>query len=151
MKYVSTRTGLEATSAETVFRGLAPDGGLYVPVLARAGEPEARNQKPETRTLADAERFVLSRLFDDIPESVREAAVERLLSRFPAKDPIPLVMRDGFAMLELFHGKTGAFKDVALSMLPVFMKHAAGGRRVLVLTATSGDTGYIIKISLGIP
>ena len=50
-------------------------------------------------------------------------------------------MRDGFAMLELFHGKTGAFKDVALSMLPVFMKHAAGGRRVLVLTATSGDTG----------
>ena len=44
-------------------------------------------------------------------------------------------------MLELFHGKTGAFKDVALSMLPVFMRHAAGGRRVLVLTATSGDTG----------
>ena len=141
MKYVSTRTGLEATSAETVFRGLAPDGGLYVPVLARAGEPETRNQKPETRTLADAERFVLSRLFDDIPETVREAAVDRLLSRFPANDPIPLVMRDGFAMLELFHGKTGAFKDVALSMLPVFMKHAAGGRRVLVLTATSGDTG----------
>ena len=141
MKYVSTRTGLEATSAETVFRGLAPDGGLYVPVLARAGEPETRNQKPETRTLADAERFVLSRLFDDIPETVREAAVDRLLSRFPANAPIPLVMRDGFAMLELFHGKTGAFKDVALSMLPVFMKHAAGGRRVLVLTATSGDTG----------
>ena len=44
-------------------------------------------------------------------------------------------------MLELFHGKTGAFKDVALSMLPVFMRYAAGGRRVLVLTATSGDTG----------
>ena len=44
-------------------------------------------------------------------------------------------------ILELFHGRTGAFKDVALSMLPVFMRYAAGGRRVLVLTATSGDTG----------
>ena len=44
-------------------------------------------------------------------------------------------------ILELFHGKTGAFKDVALSMLPVFMKYAAGGKRVLILTATSGDTG----------
>ena len=137
MKYVSTRNGLAATSAETVFRGLAPDGGLYVPVLGigqSSGEPGGGG-------LADAERFVLSRLFDDIPESVRDAAVERLLSRFPAGAPIPLVTRDGFEMLELFHGRTGAFKDVALSMLPVFMKHAAGGRRVLVLTATSGDTG----------
>ena len=106
--------------------------GLPAEALAKAGERGG---------LADAERFVLSRLFDDIPESVREAAVERLLSRFPAEDPIPLVSRDGFEMLELFHGRTGAFKDVALSMLPVFMKHAAGGRRVLVLTATSGDTG----------
>ena len=160
MKYVSTRSGLEATSAETVFRGLAPDGGLYVPVmgkgltadlsakacaaaeaLAKAGEQGTGNGEQRTGNLADAERFVLSKLFDDIPESVREAAVARLLSRFPAEDPIPLVMRGGFAMLELFHGKTGAFKDVALSMLPVFMKHAAGGRRVLVLTATSGDTG----------
>ena len=151
MKYVSTRNGLAATSAETVFRGLAPDGGLYVPVLEKAWEPgsavakamadESGNGERGTGGLADAERFVLSRLFDDIPESVREAAVERLLSRFPAEDPVPVVTRDDFEMLELFHGKTGAFKDVALSMLPVFMKHAAGGRRVLVLTATSGDTG----------
>ena len=136
MKYVSTRSGLAATSAETVFRGLAPDGGLYVPAEGIWGSGE-----PETGSLAAAERFVLSRLFGDIPESVREAAIERLLSRFPEENPIPLVTRSGFEMLELFHGRTGAFKDVALSMLPVFMKHAAGGRRVLVLTATSGYTG----------
>ena len=145
MKYVSTRSGAEATSAETVFRGLAPDGGLYVPVLGNGdrgtgnGELGAGNLMPWF--LGDAERLVLSRLYDDMPADVREEAVARLLSRFPEKDPIPLVDVDGLEMLELFHGKTGAFKDVALSMLPVFMKHAAGGRRVLVLTATSGDTG----------
>ena len=161
MKYVSTRSGAEATSAETVFRGLAPDGGLYVPVLgngdrgtyppseasrrrrcpSRGGNGELETGNGEPWLLADAERLVLSRLYDDIPEGVREEAVKRLLSRFPEKDPIPLVDVDGLEMLELFHGKTGAFKDVALSMLPVFMRHAAGGRRVLVLTATSGDTG----------
>jgi threonine synthase len=91
--------------------------------------------------LRSAEEHVLSVFFDDLPADVRTAAVDRLLARFPAGDPVPLVSADGFEILELFHGRTGAFKDVALSMLPVFMRHAAGGRRVLVLTATSGDTG----------
>ncbi len=135
MKYVSTRKGIEASAPETVFQGLAPDGGLYVPVMVgacgRLGEA----------SLPAAEKFVLDTLFGDFPEEVRKSAIDRLSSRFPAEDPVPLVEKDGLYMLELFHGKTGAFKDVALSMLPVFMRHAAGGRRVLVLTATSGDTG----------
>jgi len=154
MKYVSTRKGIEATSAETVFQGLAPDGGLYVPVKVgmwksgkvegwKSGKVEGWNSgKVEGLTdLGNAERFVMNALFDDLPEAVREDAVARLLSRFPAEDPIPLVEKDGLHILELFHGKTGAFKDVALSMLPVFMRHSANGKRVLILTATSGDTG----------
>ena len=136
MKYVSTRKGLAATSAETVFQGLAPDGGLYVPsaVGKVAGIEDAV-------TLRAAEDLVLGALFDDLPADVRAAAVDRLCARFPSGDPIPLVEKDGLHILELFHGRTGAFKDVALSMLPVFMKHAANGKRVLILTATSGDTG----------
>jgi len=162
MKYVSTRKGIEATAPETVFQGLAPDGGLYVPVVGACGrlggirplrgfathgeantpnEASAETSLPDARGLPAAEKFVLDTLFGDFPEEVRRAAIDRLSSRFPAEDPIPLVEKDGLHMLELFHGKTGAFKDVALSMLPVFMRHAAGGRRVLVLTATSGDTG----------
>ena len=145
MKYVSTRKGIEATAPETVFQGLAPDGGLYVPVVG-ASLRDARGRLgetslPDARGLPAAEKFVLDALFGDFPEEVRKAAIDRLSSRFPAGDPVPLVEKDGLHMLELFHGKTGAFKDVALSMLPVFMRHAAGGRRVLVLTATSGDTG----------
>ena len=159
MKYVSTRKGIEATAPETVFQGLAPDGGLYVPVIEsgsvglgsdrvglESGRDVTLNDSKSTLndpnlTLGKAEDFVLSRLFGDFPEEVRKSAIDRLSSRFPAEDPVPLVEKDGFHMLELFHGKTGAFKDVALSMLPVFMRYAAGGRRVLVLTATSGDTG----------
>jgi len=137
MKFISTRKGIEATGPETVFQGLAPDGGLYLPLLK--GD-EARDLSG-FKTLAAAERFVCDVLFDDFPVEVREAAIARLLSRFPEGDPIPLVEKDGLQMLELFLGKTGAFKDVALSMLPVFMKHAANGKRVLILTATSGDTG----------
>lgn len=137
MTYVSTRRGIEATSAESVFQGLAPDGGLYVPRMDGAWPGDISG----LTTLAAAETYVMGKLFDDIPAEVRAAAIDRLISRFPASDPIPLVERDGLHILELFHGRTGAFKDVALSMLPVLMKYAAGGRRVLVLTATSGDTG----------
>jgi len=136
MKYVSTRKGIEATSAETVFQGLAPDGGLYVPTTVERVEGVEK-----VESLRAAEELVMQALFDDLPAEVRTAATDRLCSRFPANDPIPLVEKDGLQILELFHGKTGAFKDVALSMLPVFMKHAADGKRVLILTATSGDTG----------
>ena len=136
MTDTSTRKGLSATSAETIFRGLAPDGGLYVPVLGGARLPEGL--QPEFRACEDA---VMATLFDDLPADVRKAAVDRLVSRFPAEDPVPLVKKGDLLMLELFHGRTGAFKDVALSTLPVLMRHAAGGKRVLVLTATSGDTG----------
>ena len=156
MKYISTRKGIEATAPETVFQGLAPDGGLYVPVVGASGRlgeasrhslrsacslPQGSRPPARGGYLPAAEKFVLDALFGDFPAEVRKAAIDRLLSRFPAEDPVPLVEKDGLHMLELFHGKTGAFKDVALSMLPVFMRHAAGGRRVLVLTATSGDTG----------
>ena len=139
MKYVSTRKGFEATSAETVFRGLAPDGGLYVPQLGTKAVDSSRLQS--IATLRDAEEFVMGALFDDLPAEVRTAAADRLCDRFPKEDPIPLVEKDGLQILELFHGRTGAFKDVALSMLPVFMRYAANGKRVLILTATSGDTG----------
>ena len=138
MKFISTRKGLEATSAESVFRGLAPDGGLYVPAaVGRLDDAKLRGLK----TLRACEEAVMGALFDDLPAEVRADAADRLSARFPAADPIPLVERDSLHLLELFHGRTGAFKDVALSMLPVFMRHAAAGRRVLILTATSGDTG----------
>ena len=142
MKFTSTRSETEADSLYTVLRGLAPDGGLYLPTAVPRLDAAALRG---IGSLADAERIALGALFDDIPEDVREAAIANLLAKFPAGDPVPLVEADGFHVLELFHGPTGAFKDVALSVLPVLMaaaaKRLAGGRKVLILTATSGDTG----------
>ena len=141
MRFTSTRSNTDVDSLYTVLRGLAPDGGLYVPKTA--GETPV--SMASIGNLAEAERVALGAVFDDIPAEVREAAITNLLSKFPAADPIPLVAADGFQILELFHGPTGAFKDVALSVLPVLMaaaaKKLADGRKVLILTATSGDTG----------
>lgn len=135
MKFTSTRSDSENASLPCILRGLAPDGGLFVPRAVPPADLTA------CKDLAGAERVALGAIFDDVPESVREAAIENLLAKFPKENPIPLVDADGFKILELFHGPTGAFKDVALSVLPVMMVAAAGGKRVLILTATSGDTG----------
>ena len=135
MKFTSTRSTLAVDTLPAILRGLAPDGGLFVPGTAPAATIG------DWSTLANAERAALGAFFDDVPETVREDAIRNLLAKFPADDPIPLVDADGFKILELFHGPTGAFKDVALSVLPVFMTAAAQGKRVLILTATSGDTG----------
>ena len=142
MRFTSTRSKADVDSLYTVLRGLAPDGGLYVPLAVPRIDAAAL---ASIGNLADAERVALGAVFDDIPADVRDAAIANLLSKFPAADPIPLVEADGFRVLELFHGPTGAFKDVALSVLPVLMaaaaKKLADGRKVLILTATSGDTG----------
>ncbi len=142
MRFTSTRSDVEVDSLYTVLRGLAADGGLYVPLSVPRLDASAISS---IRDLAGAERVALGAMFDDIPADVREAAIANLLAKFPAADPIPLVEADGLHVMELFHGPTGAFKDVALSVLPVLMAEAArkqaNGSKVLILTATSGDTG----------
>ena len=150
MKFTSTRSNVEADSLYTVLRGLAPDGGLYVPKSVKALDSSAI---ASIKSLADAERLALGAIFDDIPAEVREDAIANLLAKFPAENPIPLVEADGLQILELFQGATGAFKDVALSVLPVLMaasaKKLADGRKVLILTATSGDTGSAAMAGFG--
>ena len=150
MKFTSTRSNVEVDSLYTVLRGLAPDGGLYVPKGVAKLDASAI---ASIRDLADAERIALGAIFDDIPADVREAAIANLVAKFPAENPIPLVEADGLQILELFQGPTGAFKDVALSVLPVLMaasaKKLADGRKVLILTATSGDTGSAAMAGFG--
>ena len=138
MEFLSTRSCGAADSLDAILRGLAPDGGLYVPARVPVAFVAAGCD-----TLEKAERSALGAVFDDVAEAVREDAIRNLLAKFPS-EPVPLVHAGGLDVLELFHGPTGAFKDVALSVLPVLMAAAAsraGCRRVLILTATSGDTG----------
>lgn len=139
MNYVSTRGRSPAVdSAQALLAGLAPDGGLYVPAEPLAPLPPADG-------FAGTMRELLARFFPELPQAARDAAVQASLARFddPA-DPTPIRDLGDTAILELFHGPTLAFKDVALTLLPHLLAAAAqaqGTAHAHVLTATSGDTG----------
>ncbi len=138
MDYISTR-GLapQVSSTQALLTGIAPDGGLYVPALPLKPLPAGADFQTTMEAL-------LERFFGDIPEKVRKDAVAKSLARFRKEDVVPLKWCDKNGFLELFHGPTYAFKDVALTLLPHLMRYAAeqaGIKKVCVLTATSGDTG----------
>ena len=139
MDCISTRGRASSVgSAMALVNGLAPDGGLYVPAVFPAALP------PAVWTglgYAATTELVLGRFLDDIPSAARSQAALAIPQRFGRLDPVPLVNAGGVFFLELFHGPTRAFKDVALSALPPLLSSAAAGRRLAIVTATSGDTG----------
>ncbi len=147
MKYISTRNAsLKVTAAEAIARGLSPDGGLFVPeTLPQVGEAFLRSLLPmryEERAAAVMGLF----LEDYSPEELKaytEAAYAP--ERFPGA-AAPLRLFDGStAFLELWHGPTCAFKDMALQVMPhllrAALKKTGETKQVCILVATSGDTG----------
>ena len=141
MKYLSTRNNsVFVDSAQAVLNGLAPDGGLYVP--ARLPEFDAAECLQED-TMAMAAR-IMGALLPEIPDM--ELLVKNAYTgKFQSEELTPTVDTGKFTVLELFRGPTSAFKDVALCMLPQLLtaaKKVKGMEEdILILTATSGDTG----------
>lgn len=141
--YHSTRGFSEpVTSKQAILEGIAPDGGLFVSdgVLTPCLDPA---QLLANDYDANA-RLVLGKQLPDFPEQEVAGCVRRAYTGTfdsPAVTPVTAVGDDW--LLELFHGPTSAFKDVALQMLPQLMGVArqGDGREVMVVTATSGDTG----------
>ena len=141
MIYHSTRSMLhQADSAQAVLEGLAPDGGLYMPESI----PAFDWQKALQGSSLDMSTAILSALLPDIP-NMPELVKKAYTGKFETEDLTPSVPVGDFHVLELFRGPTSAFKDVALSMLPQLLtaaKVAKGSEKdILILTATSGDTG----------
>lgn len=145
MKYVSTRNNRLSVSGSTaVLTGLAPDGGLYVPETF----PTVGRETVERMTEMDyPERSatVMHEFFDELSYDELLDVARRAYATFDG-DPAPEVKLDGdLYVLELWHGKTHAFKDMALSVLPLLMtalKAKAGQKETcLIPVATSGDTG----------
>lgn len=143
MQYVSTRGGVRPHSfLEAVEAGLAPDGGLFVPV----GLPDIRARLSAWEELPYAE-LAAEFLACFGPELTRDewrGLTAEAYGGFADPDVAPLVRLDGQTfVLELFHGPTLAFKDFALQLLGLLYKRlvAASGKRLTVLGATSGDTG----------
>ena len=141
MLYHSTRSrSHQADSAQAVLEGLAPDGGLYMPETIPAFDWKKCLEGDSLSMATD----ILSALLPDIPD-MPELVKKAYTGKFETEDLTPTVPVGDFGVLELFRGPTSAFKDVALSMLPQLLtaaKTAKGMQEdILILTATSGDTG----------
>ena len=141
MKYQSTRNrALTASPAEAVLAGIAPDGGLFMPEAIPSMDWRALLQE-DTLTMSAR---ILSALLPDYPDM--DALVHRgYAGKFETEELTPVVPVGGRYVLELFRGPTSAFKDVALSLLPLLISEARDilgvKDEMLILTATSGDTG----------
>ena len=145
MTYICTRTGEEVSSAQAILRGLSPAGGLYIKKeLPRA----SASMVPFEAGVSYAERAaaVLRLFFPDLPAEALDKIAGESYRRFDHPAVAPVTMLDeNTAVLELYHGPTLAFKDMALQMLPRLVLLAARTlgekREIAILTATSGDTG----------
>ena len=140
MIYHSTRSAqLQADSCTAVLQGLASDGGLFISALPAFPWQELMGK--DSLTMATR---ILSFLLPEIGDM--DTLVEKAYkNRFETEDLTPLVPVGDRYVLELFRGPTSAFKDVALSMLPQLITQAKKQENmeeeILILTATSGDTG----------
>jgi len=145
LSYQSTRGGEQGlTASQAILKGLACDGGLFMPTeipkLDVTMEQLAGMSYQETA-------YQVMKLFltDFTEEELRYCINNAYDSKFDTEEIAPLVKAEGAYYLELFHGSTIAFKDMALSILPYLMTTSAKKNQVeneiVILTATSGDTG----------
>ena len=143
--YRSTRNSEEtATASEAILKGLAENGGLFVP--DQIPELDVPFEELAEMDYKEVAYEVMSRMFTDFTEEELKYCIDGAYdSKFDTDLIAPLKYHHGAYILELFHGKTIAFKDMALSILPYLMTTAAKknnmDKEIVILTATSGDTG----------
>ena len=143
MKYISTRGGIAPISfKQAVMMGLAVDGGLLLPrTLPRIDDATVAAWR--RLSYPDLAHAVLSLFVDDIPGQDLRELIDRSYAAFSHAEITPLVQKGGVHILELFHGPTLAFKDVALQFLGNVFEYLLkeSGEKMNILGATSGDTG----------
>ncbi|MCD7763471.1 MAG: threonine synthase [Lachnospiraceae bacterium] len=145
LMYNSTRNVEEhVTASQAILKGLAQDGGLYVPEQIPALDtplPSLAGMSYQETAYAVMKLFLTDYTEEELKDCIRRAYDEK----FDTGEIAPLREEAGVYYLELFHGATIAFKDMALSILPYLMTTAAKKNHeeheIVILTATSGDTG----------
>ena len=143
--YRSTRDdSVKVTASQAILKGLAADGGLYVPEQIPALDKSF--EELSKMSYQEVAYEVMKLMLDDFTEEELKSCINKAYdSKFDTKIIAPLVKADGAYYLELFHGSTIAFKDMALSILPHLLITSAKKNNVkneiVILTATSGDTG----------
>lgn len=145
LMYNSTRNKQEtATASQAILKGLASDGGLFVPEAIPALDKDIAELA--NMSYQEVAYEVMKLYMTDFTEEELKNCINRAYdSKFDTTEIAPLVKKDGAYYLELFHGATIAFKDMALSILPHLLTTSAKKNNVkneiVILTATSGDTG----------
>ena len=143
--YTSTRSKMNINASKAIIDGIAPDGGLFVKKLEKkfSHEDLVRLSKLSYKELA----FEIMKLFfNDFEEKALKDLIEKAYTNtFDTENLVEIKSLDNFAFLELYHGNTLAFKDVALSILPHLLDESKKINKetnnTIILTATSGDTG----------
>lgn len=143
--YRSTRDdSVKVTASQAILKGLAPDGGLFVPEKIPALDKSL--EELSAMSYREVAYEVMKLMLDDFTEEELKACIDKAYDeKFDTDVIAPLVKADGAYYLELFHGATIAFKDMALSILPHLLITSAKKNdvhnEIVILTATSGDTG----------
>ena len=143
--YQSTRDANNTvTASQAILQGLATDGGLFTPISYP--QLELDFIKLKDASYQEVAKLILSAFLDDFTDQELDDCINNAYdSKFDTLEIAPLVKLNGQYNLELFHGSTIAFKDMALSILPHLMTTAAKKHglknKIVILTATSGDTG----------
>ncbi len=143
--YKSTRNSdLKVTASEAILTGLAPDGGLFVP--EQVPKLDVTLNELKGMSYQETAYCVMKQFLTDFTEEELKGCIQKAYdSKFDTEEIVSLVKVDNTYYLELFHGATIAFKDMALSILPHLLTTSARKNKVsneiIILTATSGDTG----------
>lgn len=146
MKFISTRGKSSViNAASAISKGLADDGGLFVPEFFPRVSIEELTSMLDM-DYAERAKTVLFKYLEEYDEAELLSACKSAYSKFEDGDGAPLVKLDeNNFIMELFHGPTLAFKDVALTLLPYLLRKGADisgvKEKILILVATSGDTG----------
>lgn len=145
LMYKSTRGSKNIVSAtEAIIKGIAEDGGLYVPTDWPLKLRNLGNLKD--LTYQEIAFLIMSPFLTDFTEAELKKCIEKAYdNKFDTPEIAPLTKAAGVYFLELYHGPTLAFKDMALTILPYLMKASVEklkmDKEIIILTATSGDTG----------
>ena len=143
--YRSTRSnGAPVTASQAILKGLSDDGGLFVPDHIPTLDKSLKELAGMTYQQVAYE--VMKLFLTDFTEEELKSCIDKAYdSKFDTEEIAPLVKVDDTYYMELFHGATIAFKDMALSILPHLMTTSAKKNdvknEIVILTATSGDTG----------
>ena len=143
--YNSTRSkNAPVTASEAILKGLSEDGGLFVPDQIPAFDKSFRELSEMTYGQVAYEVMKLY-LSDFTEQELKDCIAKAYDSKFDTEEIVPMTEAEGAFFLELFHGSTIAFKDMALSILPHLLITSAKKNHIkneiVILTATSGDTG----------